>query len=47
MTPIDPLHNLTHVPPIFYVLDKLIHSYSQCLEGLPPQCKTRTVITAD
>jgi hypothetical protein len=46
-TPIDPLHNLTRIPPISYVLDKLIHAYSQRLEGLPPQCKTRTVITVD
>jgi hypothetical protein len=46
-TPVEPLHNLTRVPPISYVLDKLILSYSQRLEGLPPQCKTRTIITAD
>jgi hypothetical protein len=47
MTLIEPLHNLTHIPPISYVLDKLIQSYSQHLAGLPPQCKTCTVITMD
>jgi hypothetical protein len=46
-TPIEPLHNLTRVPPISYVLDKLTHSYSLHLAGLPPQCKTRTVLTED
>jgi len=46
-TPIEPLHNLTRVPPISYVLDKLTHSYSLHLAGLPPQCKTHTVLTED
>jgi hypothetical protein len=35
-TPVEPLHNLTRIPPISYVLDKLTQSYSQCLAGLPP-----------
>jgi hypothetical protein len=30
-TPVGPLHNLTGVPPISYVLPKLIHSYSNHL----------------
>jgi hypothetical protein len=28
MMPIDPLHNLTRVPPISYMLPKLMHAYS-------------------
>jgi hypothetical protein len=29
ITPTEPLHNLTGIPPISYVLSKLIHSYQQ------------------
>jgi hypothetical protein len=30
-TPMEPLHNLTCVPPIPYLMDKLMHSYSHRL----------------
>jgi hypothetical protein len=46
-TPIDPLHNLTGVPPISYVLPKLMHSYSNRLQGLPARAKVRTILSED
>jgi hypothetical protein len=46
-TPIDPLHNLTGVPPISYVLPKLMHAYSNCLQGLPARAKVRTILSED
>jgi hypothetical protein len=39
MTPVEPLHNLTGVPPISYLLPKLIHTYKIQLQGLPPSAK--------
>ena len=45
--PIDSLHNLTWVPPIQYVLYKLIHSYSNRLQGLPLNAKTWTILSKD
>ena len=47
MTPIDPLHNVTGVPPISYVLPKLMHAYSNRLQGLPARAKTRTILSED
>jgi len=46
-TPIDPLHNLTGVPPISYVLPKLMHSYSNRLQGLPARAKVWTILSED
>ena len=46
-TPIEPLHNLLGVPPISYVLPKLIHAYSLRLQGLPPDAKVRTILLTD
>jgi hypothetical protein len=46
-TPIDPLHNLTGVPPISYVLPKLMHAYSNHLQGLPARAKVRTILSED
>jgi hypothetical protein len=46
-TPIDPLHNLLGVPPISYVLPKLMHSYTLRLQGLPPNAKVCTVLDVD
>ena len=45
--PIDPLHNLTGVPPISYVLPKLMHSYSNRLQGLPAKARVRTILSDD
>jgi hypothetical protein len=46
-TPLDPLHNLIHVPSIQYILEKLIHTYSNRLQGLPLNAKTRTILSED
>jgi hypothetical protein len=46
-TPIEPLHNLTHVPPIPYLLDKLMHSYAHRLWDLPSSAKVRTILTTN
>jgi hypothetical protein len=43
-TLVEPLHNLTGVPPISYVLNKLKHSYSLKLQGTAPNAKTRTIL---
>jgi hypothetical protein len=46
-TPTDPLHNLTGVPPVSYVLSKLMHAYSNRLQGLPARAKVRTILSED
>jgi hypothetical protein len=46
-TPIEPLHNLTRVPPIPYLMDKLIHSYTHRLRDLPSSAKVRTILTTN
>jgi hypothetical protein len=46
-TPVEPLHNLTGVPPISYVLNKLKHSYSLKLQGTVPNAKTQTILYRD
>jgi hypothetical protein len=43
-TPVGLLHNLTSVPPISYVLNKLTHSYSLKLQGMVPNAKTRIIL---
>jgi hypothetical protein len=45
--PIDPLHNLTRVPPISYVLPKLMHLYSNQLQRLPAKARVRTILSDD
>src|SRR6266853_1639147 len=46
-TPVDPLHNMMGIPPISYVLPKLMHAYSLRLQGLPPGVKVKTVLQTD
>ena len=46
-TPTEPLHNLTGIPPISYLLEKLMRAYSLRLKGLPPNAKVRTVLISD
>jgi hypothetical protein len=46
-TPIEPLHNLTCVPPIPYLMDKLMHSYTHRLWDLPSSTKVRTILTTN
>ena len=35
-TPVEPIHNLTGIPPISHVLPKLMHAYTNRLKGLNP-----------
>jgi hypothetical protein len=46
-TPIEPLHNLTCVPLIPYLMDKLMHSYSHRLRNLPSSAKVHTILTTN
>jgi len=46
-TLVEPLHNMTGVPPISYMLPKLMHSYALRLQGLPLGTKVKTVLEAD
>jgi hypothetical protein len=46
-TPIKPLHNLTRIPPIPYLMDKLMHSYTHRLRDLPSSAKVRTILTTN
>jgi hypothetical protein len=46
-TPIEPLHNLTRIPPIPYLMEKLMHSYSHRLRDLPSSAKVRTILTTN
>ena len=46
-TPIKPLHNLTHIPSITYLMGKLIHSYIHRLQRLPLHAKVQKVLTQD
>jgi hypothetical protein len=47
MTPIDPLHNLTHIPLIPYLMGKLMHSYTLRIQALPPNTKVHTILSHD
>ncbi len=47
MTLIEPLHNLTRIPPITYLMGKLMHLYTLRLGHLLPITKVRMVLTAD
>jgi hypothetical protein len=46
-TPIEPLHNLTRIPPIPYLMGKLMHSYTLRIWALPPNTKVRTILSYD
>ena len=46
-TPIDPLHNLIGIPPISYLLPKLMNTYSLRLQGSAPNALIRTVLLND
>ena len=43
----EPLHNMTGIPPLSYVLPKLMHTYTLRLQGLPLGAKVKTVLEAD
>src|SRR6266851_674097 len=42
--PLDPLHNMIGVPPISYLLPKLMHAYSFRLQSMPPDALIRMVL---
>jgi hypothetical protein len=46
-TPIEPLHNLTRIPLIPYLIGKLMHSYALRIRALPPNTKVRTILSHD
>ncbi len=46
-TPLEPLHNMIGVPPIAYLLTKLMHTYSLRLQSMPPDALICTVLTHD
>ena len=47
LTPTKPLHNMIGIPPISYLMEKLMHSYSHRLWGLPPNTMVWLVLTDD
>jgi hypothetical protein len=46
-TPLEPLHNLMGIPPICYLLDKLLNAYTHRLQAMPPNAFVRTVLETD
>jgi len=46
-TPVEPLQNLTGVPPIRYLMTKLMDSYTHRLRAMAPQAMVRRVLTKD
>jgi hypothetical protein len=46
-TPIEPLHNLTGIPPICYLLDKILNAYTHRLQAMPPNTLVHTVLETD
>ena len=47
MTPTNPLHNMTGIPPISYLLPKLMHAYIFRLQSMPPDALLYTVLTTN
>ena len=46
-TLIEPLHNLTCIPPISYLMGKLMHSYAHRLRDLPSSAKVHTILMSN
>ena len=46
-TPVKPLNNLTGIPPIPYLFDKLLNAYTRRLKTMPPNALVCTVLEAD
>ena len=46
-TPVEPLNNLTGIPPIPYLLDKLLTAYTHRLRAMPPNALVCTVLETD
>jgi len=47
MIPIELLQNLTGIPPISYLMKKLMHAYSYRLRGVPPNAKVQIILLDD
>ncbi len=43
----EPLYNIIGIPPISYMLPKLMHTYSLRLQGLPLGAKVKTILKTD
>ena len=46
-TLIEPLHNLMGIPPIHYLLDKLLSAYTHRLRAMPPNALVHMVLETD
>ena len=46
-TPIEPLHNLMGIPPIHYLLDKILNAYTHRLRAMPPNALVCMVLKTD
>ena len=46
-TPVEPLNNLTGIPPIPYLFDKLLNAYTHRLRAMNPNALVRTVLETD
>ena len=46
-TPVKPLQNLTGVPPVRYLMTKLMDSYTNRLRNMAPQAMVQRVLTED
>jgi hypothetical protein len=44
-SPLEPLYNMTGIPPISYVMTKLMHSYFIRLRAMPLHAKVQSVLT--
>jgi len=47
ITLVEPLHNLTGIPPISYFMNKLMHSYTNRLQAMAAYAKVQQVLTED
>ena len=46
-SPVEPLHNMTGIPPLSHVMNKLMHSYFIRLRAMPTHAKVQSIITDD
>jgi hypothetical protein len=46
-TPVKVLNNLTGIPPVPYLFDKLLNAYTHRLQAMPPNALVRTVLETD
>jgi hypothetical protein len=46
-SPVEPLHNLTAIPPVSYLLKKINTSFTNRLRAMAPKAKVQAVLTDD